>query len=386
MLNVIIPVVLPLWPSTACHMLCMITKLCLLLFCRMRGQQLLPMLQQLNDSSITAMAAAADGTGSNTITCTVSSATPPPTAAAATAVGDAGTSVGAASGDLLQGIGVVSAVVKQEHQPHEACLPAYAAAALAAAHDGGDGAAAGAANSGIAVTADAAVPLVRVKAEQQHGDATSIGAASQQAAATRSEASPFAAAAAEAAASAAGEAGLSQPLHQQAVEHVSLPGIAAAILGRCGSVSSAQHTLLQVGSSQPGGGADVAAAAAAVAATAVVESAEEGPQGTTTSAAAAAGSLATSSAQQAPSQPSSAVAAAALSGGMFGAGNASMHVSALLNELGFPQLLPLFESEMVDSVGVLALMTRQDYADLKVPKGAALAIMAACKRLMEGQR
>jgi hypothetical protein len=63
-----------------------------------------------------------------------------------------------------------------------------------------------------------------------------------------------------------------------------------------------------------------------------------------------------------------------------------MPVVDLLNELGFPQLLPLFEAEMVDSVGVLALMTRQDYADLKVPKGAALAIMAACKRLMDGQK
>ncbi|WIA21954.1 hypothetical protein OEZ85_004316 [Tetradesmus obliquus] len=44
-------------------------------------------------------------------------------------------------------------------------------------------------------------------------------------------------------------------------------------------------------------------------------------------------------------------------------------------------LLPLFEGEMITTVGVLSLMSREDYADLKVPKGAALALMAACSRL-----
>jgi hypothetical protein len=53
----------------------------------------------------------------------------------------------------------------------------------------------------------------------------------------------------------------------------------------------------------------------------------------------------------------------------------------LLGQLGFPQLLPLFEAEMVATVGVLALMERQDYAEMKVPKGAALALMDACRQL-----
>jgi hypothetical protein len=120
-------------------------------------------------------------------------------------------------------------------------------------------------------------------------------------------------------------------------------------------------------------------------AAAAAESADEGPQGTTTSAtAAAAGSLATSSALQAPSQPSAAAAAAAVLSGGAG-GLASMPVADLLAELGFPQLLHLFEAEMVNTVGVLSLMTHQDYADLKVPKGAALAIMAACQMLKEQQ-
>jgi hypothetical protein len=56
-------------------------------------------------------------------------------------------------------------------------------------------------------------------------------------------------------------------------------------------------------------------------------------------------------------------------------------VSLLLGQLGFPQLLPLFEAEMVTTAGVLALMERQDYADMKVPRGAALALMDATKQL-----
>jgi hypothetical protein len=56
-------------------------------------------------------------------------------------------------------------------------------------------------------------------------------------------------------------------------------------------------------------------------------------------------------------------------------------VSLLLGQLGFPQLLPLFEAEMVATAGVLALMERQDYADMKVPRGAALALMDATKHL-----
>jgi hypothetical protein len=63
-----------------------------------------------------------------------------------------------------------------------------------------------------------------------------------------------------------------------------------------------------------------------------------------------------------------------------------MRVADLLTKLGLSKLLPLFEAKMVDIVGVLALMTREDYADLKVPKRAALRIMAECNQLMDGQQ
>jgi hypothetical protein len=59
-----------------------------------------------------------------------------------------------------------------------------------------------------------------------------------------------------------------------------------------------------------------------------------------------------------------------------------MHVSDLLMQLGLGEFAALFEAERVSSVGVLSLMTRQDFADLKVPKGAALAIMESCKQLL----
>jgi hypothetical protein len=61
-------------------------------------------------------------------------------------------------------------------------------------------------------------------------------------------------------------------------------------------------------------------------------------------------------------------------------------VADLLTQLGFLQLLPLFEGRMITNVRMLARLTRKDYTDLKVPKGPALKIMAECKQLMEGQR
>jgi hypothetical protein len=64
-----------------------------------------------------------------------------------------------------------------------------------------------------------------------------------------------------------------------------------------------------------------------------------------------------------------------------------MSVADILAQLGYPQLLHLFSDEkaMVTNVGTLALMEREDYADLQVPLGPTLKIMAACKQLMGQQ-
>ncbi|KAF6256848.1 hypothetical protein COO60DRAFT_68351 [Scenedesmus sp. NREL 46B-D3] len=249
---------------------------------------------------ITAMAAADDGSGSHTITFTVSSGPAAAAGAAAAVVPSDGPTV------------------KQEQQPDACQLPAYAAAALAAA------------------TAPVDKP------------------------------SPFAVTAM------ADGAAAGQELHQLASPGaVTGAAAAAAAVGRCGSAGNAPLSLPQTGSSHTAGGVAAGAAAA--------ESAEDGPQGTSSTA--AAGSLATSNALPDNSQPPAAAAAVAGGAARSAAAWASMPVSGLLAELGFPQLSCLFEDEMVSTVGVLALMTRQDYTDLEVPKGASLAIMAACKQL-----
>jgi hypothetical protein len=60
-------------------------------------------------------------------------------------------------------------------------------------------------------------------------------------------------------------------------------------------------------------------------------------------------------------------------------------VSLLLQELGLQQFTDVFSQEMVGTVALLSMLSREDFKDMGIPEGAMVLIMARCRELMPQQ-
>jgi hypothetical protein len=59
-------------------------------------------------------------------------------------------------------------------------------------------------------------------------------------------------------------------------------------------------------------------------------------------------------------------------------------VSQLLQDLNLAQFAEAFEKEMVGSVRLGAMLSREEFKDMGIPEGAMVLIMAQCRELMQG--
>jgi hypothetical protein len=58
-------------------------------------------------------------------------------------------------------------------------------------------------------------------------------------------------------------------------------------------------------------------------------------------------------------------------------------MSQLLQELGLQQFAAAFEQEFVESVRICAMLSRQDFKEMGIPKGPMLLIIARCSQLLK---